>query len=140
MLGRLICMLMNRSRSRPLRASHEEMIKHSEWVTSDYFRAVGLTVTQGRGFTPEDSARVQLRAPDCAAEAHSVELEPEIWPAIRSSRRRREVHLRSHDFWRATVDILRLHRERRMEAPPGFEPGMEVLQGHPRLFSRSLRF
>ena len=22
------------------------------------------------------------------------------------------------------------------EAPPGFEPGMEVLQGHPRLFSR----
>ena len=24
------------------------MIKHSEWVTSDYFRAVGLTVTQGR--------------------------------------------------------------------------------------------
>jgi hypothetical protein len=36
---------------------HEEMIKHSEWVTSDYFRAVGLTVTQGRGFTPEDSAR-----------------------------------------------------------------------------------
>jgi predicted permease len=35
----------------------EEMIKHSEWVTSDYFRAVGVTVTQGRGFTPEDSAR-----------------------------------------------------------------------------------
>lgn len=34
----------------------EEMIKHSEWVTSDYFRAVGLTITQGRGFTPEDSA------------------------------------------------------------------------------------
>jgi hypothetical protein len=23
-----------------------------------------------------------------------------------------------------------------MEAPPGFEPGMEVLQGHPRSFSR----
>jgi hypothetical protein len=23
-----------------------------------------------------------------------------------------------------------------MEAPPGFEPGMEVLQGHPRLFLR----
>jgi hypothetical protein len=33
------------------------MIKHSAWVTSDYVRAVGLTVTQGRGFTPADSAR-----------------------------------------------------------------------------------
>ena len=32
------------------------MIKHSEWVTSDYFRTVGLTITQGRGFGPEDSA------------------------------------------------------------------------------------
>jgi putative ABC transport system permease protein len=35
----------------------EQMIKHSEWVTSDYFRTVGLTITQGRGFGPEDSAR-----------------------------------------------------------------------------------
>ena len=33
------------------------MIKHSEWVTSDYFRTVGLTLKQGRGFGPEDSAR-----------------------------------------------------------------------------------
>ena len=35
----------------------EQMIKHSEWVTSDYFRTVGLTLKQGRGFGPEDSAR-----------------------------------------------------------------------------------
>ena len=27
-----------------------------EWVTSDYFRTVGLAITQGRGFGPEDSA------------------------------------------------------------------------------------
>jgi predicted permease len=27
-----------------------------EWVTSDYFRTVGLAVKQGRGFGPEDSA------------------------------------------------------------------------------------
>ena len=33
------------------------MIKHSDWVTSDYFRTVGLTIKQGRGFGPEDSAR-----------------------------------------------------------------------------------
>ena len=36
---------------------HEEMIKNSEWVTSEYFRTVGLTITRGRGFMPEDSAR-----------------------------------------------------------------------------------
>ena len=36
---------------------NEQMIKHSEWVTSDYFRAVGLTIKQGRGFGPEDTAR-----------------------------------------------------------------------------------
>lgn len=35
----------------------EQMNKHSDWVTSDYFRAVGLTITQGRGFGPEDSAQ-----------------------------------------------------------------------------------
>jgi predicted permease len=35
----------------------ELMIKHSEWVTSDYFRAVGLTIKQGRGFGPQDSAQ-----------------------------------------------------------------------------------
>jgi predicted permease len=35
---------------------NEQMIKHSEWVTSDYFRTVGLTIKQGRGFGPEDSA------------------------------------------------------------------------------------
>ncbi len=32
-------------------------MKHSEWVTSDYFRTVGLTIKQGRAFGPEDSAR-----------------------------------------------------------------------------------
>jgi hypothetical protein len=32
----------------------------------------------------------------------------------------------------ATVGTLRASHERRVEAPPGFEPGMEVLQGHPR--------
>jgi len=37
-------------------APTEQMIKHSEWVTSDYFRAVGLTITHGRSFGPEDSA------------------------------------------------------------------------------------
>jgi hypothetical protein len=26
-----------------------------------------------------------------------------------------------------------------LEAPPGFEPGMEVLQGHPRSFSQNGR-
>jgi predicted permease len=36
---------------------NEQMIKHSEWVTSDYFRTVGLTIKQGRGFGPEDSAQ-----------------------------------------------------------------------------------
>ena len=35
----------------------EQVIKHSEWVTSDYFRTVGLTIKQGRGFGPEDSAQ-----------------------------------------------------------------------------------
>jgi predicted permease len=35
----------------------EQMLKHSEWVTSDYFRAVGLTIKQGRGFSSEDSAQ-----------------------------------------------------------------------------------
>jgi predicted permease len=36
---------------------NERTSKHSEWVTADYFRAVGLTIKQGRGFGPEDSAR-----------------------------------------------------------------------------------
>ena len=36
---------------------NEQMIKHSEWVTSDYFHTVGLTIKQGRGFEPEDSAQ-----------------------------------------------------------------------------------
>jgi predicted permease len=35
----------------------ELLMKHSDWVTSDYFRSVGLTITQGRAFGPEDSAR-----------------------------------------------------------------------------------
>ncbi len=34
----------------------ERLVKHSEWVTSDYFRTVGLAITQGRGFGPEDTA------------------------------------------------------------------------------------
>jgi predicted permease len=34
----------------------EPMTTHKEWVTSDYFRTVGLAITQGRGFGPEDSA------------------------------------------------------------------------------------
>jgi hypothetical protein len=38
------------------------------------------------------------------------------------------------------VGNLRLNHERRLEAPPGFEPGMEVLQGHPRSFSRDRGF
>jgi predicted permease len=33
------------------------VIKHSEWVTSDYFHTVGLTIQQGRGFGREDSDR-----------------------------------------------------------------------------------
>ncbi len=37
-------------------ARDEEMNTHKEWVTSDYFRTVGLAITQGRGFGPEDSA------------------------------------------------------------------------------------
>jgi predicted permease len=36
---------------------NEQMMKHSEWVTADYFRTVGLTIKQGRGFGPEDSAQ-----------------------------------------------------------------------------------
>ncbi|HLA14820.1 MAG TPA: ADOP family duplicated permease, partial [Gemmatimonadaceae bacterium] len=34
----------------------EQMTTLKEWVTSDYFRTVGLAVKQGRGFGPEDSA------------------------------------------------------------------------------------
>jgi predicted permease len=34
----------------------EQMTTLKEWVTSDYFRTVGLAITQGRGFGPEDSA------------------------------------------------------------------------------------
>jgi putative ABC transport system permease protein len=30
-------------------------MKTSEWVTTDYFRAVGLTIKRGRGFGPEDA-------------------------------------------------------------------------------------
>jgi predicted permease len=33
----------------------EQMTTLKEWVTSDYFRTVGLAITQGRGFGPEDS-------------------------------------------------------------------------------------
>ena len=38
-------------------ARDEKMTTLKNWVTSDYFRTVGLAVTQGRGFGPEDSAR-----------------------------------------------------------------------------------
>ncbi|MGH9162686.1 MAG: ABC transporter permease [Vicinamibacteraceae bacterium] len=34
----------------------EQMTTLKEWVTSDYFRTVGLAIKQGRGFGPEDSA------------------------------------------------------------------------------------
>jgi predicted permease len=34
----------------------EPMTTLKEWVTSDYFRTVGLAIKQGRGFSPEDSA------------------------------------------------------------------------------------
>jgi predicted permease len=37
-------------------ARDEQMNTLKEWVTSDYFRAVGLAITQGRGFGPDDSA------------------------------------------------------------------------------------
>lgn len=37
-------------------APGEEVRKQSEWVTPDYFRAVGLTVTRGRDFGPQDTA------------------------------------------------------------------------------------
>jgi predicted permease len=35
----------------------EQMTTLKNWVTSDYFRSVGLAITRGRGFGPEDSAR-----------------------------------------------------------------------------------
>jgi len=38
-------------------SENELVMKHSDWVTPDYFRAVGLRITRGRGFTAEDSAR-----------------------------------------------------------------------------------
>jgi predicted permease len=34
----------------------EQMTTLKEWVTTDYFRTVGLAIKQGRGFGPEDSA------------------------------------------------------------------------------------
>jgi predicted permease len=37
-------------------ARDEPVVKDSEWVTTDYFRTVGLTIKQGRGFGPQDSA------------------------------------------------------------------------------------
>ena len=37
-------------------ARDEQMTTLKDWVTSDYFRTVGLAITQGRGFGPEDSA------------------------------------------------------------------------------------
>ncbi|MGH9158830.1 MAG: FtsX-like permease family protein, partial [Vicinamibacteraceae bacterium] len=37
-------------------ARDEEMRTLKNWVTSDYFRTVGLAIKRGRGFGPEDSA------------------------------------------------------------------------------------
>ena len=37
-------------------ARDEQMTTFKNWVTSDYFRTVGMAVTEGRGFGPEDSA------------------------------------------------------------------------------------
>jgi predicted permease len=37
-------------------ARDEQMTTLKNWVTSDYFRTVGLAITQGRGFSPQDSA------------------------------------------------------------------------------------
>ena len=37
-------------------AQSEQMTTLKDWVTPDYFRTVGLAITQGRGFGPEDSA------------------------------------------------------------------------------------
>jgi predicted permease len=37
-------------------ARDEQMTTLKNWVTSDYFRTLGLAITQGRGFGPEDSA------------------------------------------------------------------------------------
>jgi putative ABC transport system permease protein len=34
----------------------ERVVKHTEWVTSDYFRTLGLAITRGRGFRPDDTA------------------------------------------------------------------------------------
>ena len=48
-----------------------------------------------------------------------------IWLATRSSHR---AEPQPTSALRATVGTLRASRERRVEAPPGFEPGMEVLQ------------
>jgi predicted permease len=38
-------------------APNEQMIKHSEWVTPDHFRTLGLSIKQGRGFGLEDTAQ-----------------------------------------------------------------------------------
>ena len=38
------------------RGRDERLLTSKEWITADYFRTVGLTITQGRGFGPEDSA------------------------------------------------------------------------------------
>lgn len=35
--------------------ANEQVVKQSDWVTAHYFRAVGLTVVQGRGFEPQDA-------------------------------------------------------------------------------------
>jgi predicted permease len=36
-------------------ARNEPMVTLKDWVTSDYFRTVGLAIRQGRGFGPQDS-------------------------------------------------------------------------------------
>jgi predicted permease len=38
------------------RRANERLVADYEWVTADYFRTVGLAITRGRGFLPEDVA------------------------------------------------------------------------------------
>jgi hypothetical protein len=59
--------------------------------------------------------------PDCAAGAYSVEFEPEFGLPAVALRERESAFAQG-----ATADNLREESERRLEAPPGFEPGMEV--------------
>ena len=39
-----------------VRRNDEQLVANYEWVTADYFQTVGLGITRGRGFLPQDSA------------------------------------------------------------------------------------